>query len=77
MKRRPLNNHIIIPIAAGTEAFHIASLLGDRGTLFGFGVTPAMAQGLNDKTLKLKLNSIHKMFITTTSYYIIPVYSLI
>ena len=63
-------------IATGTEAFHIASILGDRGTLFGFGVTPATAQGLSDKTFKLKLNSIHAQMLMLLLL-LLPVYSLI
>ena len=43
---------------AGMEAAHIATLIGDRGTVFAFGALPAQMNQLDQKILSLGLNSI-------------------
>ena len=42
----------------GVEAAHIATLIGDRGTVFAFGALPVQIRQLNQKIFTLGLNSI-------------------
>lgn len=42
----------------GVEAAHIATLIGDRGTVFAFGALPVQMRQLNQRILTLGLDSI-------------------
>jgi len=42
----------------GVEAAHIATLIGDRGTVFAFGALPVQIRQLNQRIFTLGLNSI-------------------
>lgn len=45
-------------MSIGVEAVHIASVLGDRGTVFACGAEKRLLPFLKEKTVTLGLNSI-------------------
>ena len=53
-------------IYLGVEAAHIATLIGDRGTVFAFGALPVQMRQLNQRILTLGLDSIlyYKTYLT-------------
>ena len=52
------------------EALHIASILGDSGSVFAFGVERRLQAFLNDKITALGLNSI-LTFMNVLSIYLL------
>ena len=51
------NHHQVFAMETGVEVVHIASILGDRGTVLAFNVEQRLLPLLNERIITLGVNS--------------------